>query len=191
MEENGAVQWYVFDGQHRASVLREYFEKNPVSEDSEASRMNDFQIPIMWKLYDAKETAKIHKDFLDCNRASPIEWTVDPNMMANAYIDSLLLKFHGPPMKTGKKSKKDEKSFFRVGKTKKPYLSIEKVREEIVKKYTMVGWTKKAEEFADQAFQVNERLLEGLAAKEKRTTLETNMLDIGFALAAVESYMWI
>lgn len=184
MEENGAVQWYVFDGQHRASVLRHYFTDNPF--------YDDFQILVMWKMYDSKDTSLIHKDFLDCNRASPIEWTVDPNMMANAYIDALLHKFQDCPVEKGKKGKGAKgKSFFREGKTKKPYISIDKLREDILKRYSNIGWTKSPEEFAEQAFQVNERILEGLSAKEGRTTSETSMLELGFALASVETYVWM
>jgi hypothetical protein len=184
LEDDGAVQWYIFDGQHRSSVLRKYFEDESIE---------DFQLLVMWKIYDAKDVSQIHKDFLDCNRASPIEWTVDPKMMTNAYMDALLTKFHGPLNlnKVEKKSKKQEKSFFREGKTKRPYLSMEKLREDVQKKYTNTGWTKTAEEFATQAFQVNEKLLESLSAKDKRTTLETSMLELGFALASADSYLWI
>jgi hypothetical protein len=185
MEEEGTVQWYVFDGQHRSSILRQYFVENPFHED--------FQILVMWKMYESKDTVLIHKDFLDCNRASPIEWTVDPKMMTNAYIDTLLHKFQ-PPSST-KKTKGTKgtkgKSFFREGKTKKPYVSIDKLREEILKKYSTIGWTKSPEEFAEQAFQVNERILEGLSAKEGRTASETSMLELGFALSSVETYVWM
>jgi hypothetical protein len=182
IDDVGDVQWYVFDGQHRATILHQFFEKNPFEDD--------FEIPVMWKMYDAKETALIHKDFLDCNRASPIEWTVDPKMMTNQYIDALLLKFQAPAT-SDKKTKRQQPYFFREGKTKRPYMSIEKLREEILKKYSVTGWTKTPDEFAEQAFQMNEKLLEGLAAKDKRSTLETSMLELGFALANVESYIWM
>ncbi len=196
VEDDGNVQWYIFDGQHRAMVLQSYFQETSYTEKKEdgstvlceGDMVDDFQILIMWKLYDSKQTAKIHQDFLDCNRASPIEWTVDPKMMTNAYIDALLLKFQGPA--PTKKVKRVAKSFFREGKTKKPYVSIEKLREEILQKYTGLGWSKSPEEFAEQAFSYNEYLLEKLSAKEGRTAIETSMLEMGFALAS-NDFRWV
>lgn len=196
VSEDSSVQWYIFDGQHRARVLQQFFHSDSYIKTNEDGSTilceespDDFEILVMWKLYDFRETVKIHQDFLDCNRASPIEWTVDPNMMANAYIDALLLKFQDFPVGKGKKKKC--KSFFREGKTKKPYISIDKLREDILKRYSSIGWTKSPEEFAEQAFQVNERILEGLSAKEGRTASETSMLELGFALASVENYVWM
>lgn len=179
-EDDNELHWYIFDGQHRSSVIKEYFTNNPFNDD--------FKILVMWKIYQQNETKDIHKDFLDANRTFPIQWTADPVMMANSYITALLQKFE-QPVKKGKKRGSHE--FIREGKTKKPFLSVDKLRDMIIRKYDKSGWNKTAEEFAESAFAFNERMLEGISTKDTKTPLEERILELGFALSIDEYFLWI
>jgi hypothetical protein len=104
----------VVDGQHRRQVLSDYFREHPDTPD--------FPIVIVEK--EIQEESDIITYFNTLNTQKPIPWKSDRSLIANKYILALEKEFN-----TGK-----GKGHIRSGATKRPYLSVEKLREELCKK---------------------------------------------------------
>lgn len=107
-------QTVVIDGQHRRQVLSDYFREHPEA--------LDFPIVIVEK--EIQEESDIITYFNTLNTQKPIPWKSDPPLIANKYILALEKEFN-----LGK-----GKGLIRSGATKRPYLSVEKLREELCKK---------------------------------------------------------
>jgi hypothetical protein len=107
-------QTVVVDGQHRRQVLSDYFTEHPDTPD--------FPIVIVEK--EIQEESDIITYFNTLNTQKPIPWKSDRPLIANKYILALEKEFN-----TGK-----GKGLIRSGSTKRPYLSVEKLREELCKK---------------------------------------------------------
>jgi hypothetical protein len=177
MNDIGEVKWSIIDGQHRAIILKRFFN-NPFN--------TDFKVIVAYKFYDEGETGNIISQFKILNNVVPIEWKEDPKMMSNEYIAALLAEFQ-PPVKKGK----PEYEYFREGKTKKPFLSIDKIRELLISKYGNKGWIVSKEDFVCSAVEQNVKLLDKISNREKQTSLEEKMIDLGFALSADDFFLWI
>lgn len=173
--DTGVSKHYIVDGQHRAKVLQEHFEKNPFN--------NDFDALVSVKEFENE--AEIIKYFQDLNRVRAIQWKEDPNIIANKYIQKLLDYFQ-PPVKKGKPAI----LYFRHGRTRKPYVSIDLVRQMLLAKYDG-NWTITPEQFLQQAQHHNERLLEKIGEKNMKNNIEITQFEIGFALANDEKFLWI
>lgn len=101
----------IIDGQHRHKVLTDYFHENFCAED--------FQVLVREK--EVASESEVITYFKQLNTQLPIAWKSDPTMVANEYIKALCIQF------TGKKER-----LIREGATKRPYLSVEKVREKFL-----------------------------------------------------------
>jgi hypothetical protein len=134
----------IIDGQHRHRVLRDYFLENYFQED--------FQIVVLDKEV-TSESEKITY-FKQLNTQLPIAWKSDPAMVTNEYIKALEAKFN---------TKKE--SMIRDKSTKRPYLSVEKVREEFQKIFKVKGVASESPEdinaFVERVVALNERLIQG------------------------------
>ena len=173
--DTGVSKHYIVDGQHRAQVLKEYFEKNPFN--------NDFDALVSIKEFE--DEAEIIKYFQDINRVRAIQWKEDPNIIANKYIQ-VLLDYFQPPVKKGKPAI----LYFRHGRTRKPYISIDLVRQMLLAKYDG-NWTITPEQFLQQAQHHNEKLFQKIQEKTVRTPAEITQFEYGFALANDEKFLWI
>lgn len=100
----------IIDGQHRHKVLTDHFQNNFCAED--------FQVLVLEK--DVTTESEIITYFRRLNTQLPIAWKSDPVMVANEYIKALEGTFN-----------KKEK-FIRSGATKRPYLSVDKIREKFL-----------------------------------------------------------
>jgi hypothetical protein len=185
--DDGRVKNYIVDGQHRAQVLKEYFEKNPFNTDNchsskELARM-DFDCLVGIKEFENE--ADIIKYFHDINRVRAIQWKEDPNVIANKYIKALLDEFQ-PPLKNGKPAI----VYFRHGRTRKPYISIDLVRQMLIAKYDG-RWTITPEQFVQQAHHHNQKLYEKIQEKNTKTPSEMTQIEYGFALSNDEKFLWI
>lgn len=107
-------QTVVVDGQHRRQVLSDYFREHPETPD--------FPIVIVEK--EIQEESDIITYFNTLNTQKPIPWKSDRPLIANKYILALEKEFN----------KGKGKGLIRSGATKRPYLSVEKLREELCKK---------------------------------------------------------
>ena len=163
---------YVVDGQHRLRVLQDAF--------TVLGPEVDFIVTVTEREVASEEEAILY--FNQINHAKPISYTEDDTMVANRYLSTLLRVFGGP-MK-----------LIRQGATRRPYLSADKLREQIIKHLSIIR-TYSVEEFAQFVQMVNERLVAELREKEpadlNRNAIARKMQELHFALALDEKFMWL
>lgn len=99
---------YLIDGQHRASVIREFYN-NTICE-------SDFNVTVTEKTVESESDAIEY--FNKINNVKAQQWKVDPNLLINKYISALEKMFN--------KNKKC--LLIRPGKTARPYLSVDNLR---------------------------------------------------------------
>jgi hypothetical protein len=105
-------QRYVIDGQHRHRVIIDYFQTNLCE--------NDFNVVVIETKVSSE--AEIITHFKELNNQQPIQWKTDPNMLVNEYIKALEIEFN----------RKTKEVLIRPKATTRPYLSVEKLREELL-----------------------------------------------------------
>jgi hypothetical protein len=158
------------DGQHRASILRDTFYQNqqPV----------DFDVLVVEKI--CKNESEVIQYFKILNKTKAIPWNEDLNLVVNRYIKALEKKFN-----TNKKQ-----LLIRPVATRKPYLSVEKLRDELKKRRIGKSDTDRTpEEFAEYAWECNESWL--LSHKDSNEKSIQACLAVGFALAFDDKFSWI
>jgi hypothetical protein len=132
----------IIDGQHRHKVLTDYFQDNLCAED--------FQVLVLEK--EVSTESEIITYFKQLNTQLPIAWKSDPAMVANEYIKAIEGKFN---------TKKEK--MVRDSSTKRPYLSIEKIREKFLEIFKQRGIASESSEeihaFIERVLILNERLL--------------------------------
>jgi len=108
------LQKYLIDGQHRAHVLRSYFQETLCAPD--------FQVLVIEKNVGSESDAIDHFNML--NNVKAQQWSHDPKLLANKYVNALDKQFNV-----------DKKNpLIRLGKlTKRPYLSGDVLREALEK----------------------------------------------------------
>ena len=137
-EEKGGrvMKSYVVDGQHRIRVLQDAF--------TVLGPEVDFIVTVTEMEVATEEEAIRY--FNQINHAKPIIYTEDDTMIANRYLVGVLRGFES------------KFRFLRQGATRRPYLSADRLREQLVKhihrvkEYTVEG-------FVAHVRAVNERLL--------------------------------
>lgn len=156
----------IIDGQHRAQVLNRYFAANPNAEDF---------IVLIRELF-CKSEDEIINQFRLLNAVKPIDFKEDENMIANKQLSAIIEEF-------GVKNK-----FIRP-QTRRPYLSSEKLREELIKQKPVGD----PQDIAKRARDCNTALLETIRKKtlETQTKVEKHSLKIGFALSLEDKISWI
>jgi hypothetical protein len=124
---------YLIDGQHRLTVLKEFFEGSVCEED--------FDVIVIKKKVDCEEDAIEY--FNQLNNVKPQSWKTDHVQVANKYILALSAKLNTKTRKV-----------IRSGRTQRPYLSADKLRDELLLYKDKLEWnTEKVERFV--AFAVN------------------------------------
>lgn len=159
----------IIDGQHRAAILKEYFEKHPTAES--------FQILVKEKFCETEDDAIQYFKIL--NTTKSIEWKEDPKLASQKYLKALLDIFQN-----------EKNKFFRVSKTKRPFVQLDKLQQALVQHFWQLN-RMKPEEFAEEVLAWNERKLETLAYMDGRTTIQNQALEKGFALGLDESFSWL
>lgn len=173
-ENNKSVkQTYLIDGQHRISVVKDYFEN--------VQDAKDFPITITEIRVDSEADAIEY--FNKINNVKPIQFKEDPNLIINKYIQRLIASY---PVKS---------KLFRNGITKRPYLSVDKLREALKKR---VDNLKKIsiEKFIKECKVMNSKLIQeleirSLNEKEKEIKIITKILELEFALAWDDKFKWL
>jgi hypothetical protein len=165
VREDQRLARYIVDGQHRVSILKKYFT------DPEAV---DFDVVIIEKQCDTE--AEIIEYFKIINMTKSIQWKEDPTLAANRYIEAFCKEFNTNP----------KKPIVKTGKTVKPFLSIDKLRDALVERH-VVEWRTTPEEFASRCREINTQYL-----AEIDTTVPQNKRakDLGFGLGLLE-FNWI
>jgi hypothetical protein len=160
----------IIDGQHRAAVLKDYFENNPEAET--------FQVLIKEKFCETEDEAISYFKILNTTKA--IEWKEDPKLVAQKYLEALFKIF-----------KNDKTKFFRTNKTKRPFVHIEKLEQELVRRIWRIS-KMRPDEFAEEVFAWNERKVEDLLNLDgPRSSLQTQALEKAFTLGLDETFPWL
>ena len=170
---NRVPQKYLIDGQHRASVIREHFLSNLCCQD--------FSVVVTEKTVES-ETDAI-EFFNAINNVKIQKWTADPKLIVNSYILGLEKAFP---------------SFIRLGKTKRPYLSVIDLRE-VLENYATRGQlpqeSYKVTEFVTAAVAKNADLLRKndllQLANTKDSAYYKKAAEKGFMLAVDLKMRWI
>jgi len=110
---NTVLASYVIDGQHRRAVLKAAFE-TPFAFEA------DFDVVVKEKHVTSESEAITY--FNQINNSKPQQWKHDKKLLANNYIIAL----------EGEFNVKKRHPVIRMGETRRPYISAEKVREQLV-----------------------------------------------------------
>jgi hypothetical protein len=164
---------YLIDGQHRISVVADYFEN--------VQDAKDFSVTVTEIRVDSEVDAIEY--FNKINNVKPIQFKEDPNLIVNKYLQRLIASF---PVKL---------KLFRNGATKRPYLSVDKFREALVKR---VDNLKKIsiERFIKECKIINTKIIQeleisSLNEKEKELKIIIKILELEFALAWDDKFKWL
>ena len=168
-EEDGSVRQVIIDGQHRAFILKKYFEKEGAEE---------FDVLVAGKRFENED--EIIDYFKTINTTRAIQWKEDPVMKANAYLAALMKEFNENP----------KFPMIRAGKTTRPFLSADKLRDAILAR-KVEGWTITPMEFAEHCRNQNIQLTDGLKVKPAPSDMELRALKYKFSLGLDTSMHWI
>jgi hypothetical protein len=176
-DENGMeeIKTFVVDGQHRVSILKDAFFTN--------SELENFDVLVVEKSCETQNEVSAYFKLLNTTRS--IEWKEDPVLLAAPYVNLFETTFN--------KNKKDKEKLVRAGATKRPYISIEKLREAITKRIMDV--TKRTpEQFVMDAVQKNKELIDKASLSNSNDKSVLRALEIGFMLAIDEKdekFRWV
>ena len=161
----------IIDGQHRASILKDYFQEAGI-------HAKKFQVLVKEKICKTEEEA-IHY-FKILNNTKAIEWKEDPKLVAQKFMSALLSMFENEKTK-----------FFRSNKTKRPYVHIEKLQVIFVNRRIGIGMKITPEEFAQKALAWNETKIDHILTQASRNTLEDHAISLGFTLGLDDTFSWL
>jgi hypothetical protein len=164
---------YLIDGQHRISVVNDYFEKNPNAKDF---ILTVTEIKVESEL-DAIEY------FNKINNVKPIQYQKDLNLVINTYLGRIISSF---PIKN---------KLFRNGATKRPYLSVDKFRDAL-KKHSDKLMKISIENFIKECKLMNTKIIQELEVRslnrdDKEIKIINKILELDFALAWDDKFKWL
>lgn len=159
-------QLYIVDGQHRLSVLKDAVLNN---------QLNNFNVTVtVIRLNDELEAIQY---FNQINTVKPIQFKEDPVLLANKYVSYLINKWPN----------QQKMKYFRSGITKRPYLSIDKLREMIITNINKVSIIS-LDTFYDKLIEENNRILSNFPPKTPENIIERSKA-IKFALASSNNFI--
>jgi hypothetical protein len=169
-EEEEILKSYVIDGQHRLSIVREYFQLN--------ADHPDFMVTVT-EIRVVSEVEAITY-FNRINNVKPIQFEEDPTQIVNRYLSKLCEAF----------------PLILSGRRKAPNLSSDKVRDHLMEH---VNQMKKitVEQFVEHCKRINGIWIEDLQTrlpeekKETEINLMKKMMKYDFALAMDRTLSWI
>ena len=169
------MQSYLIDGQHRASVIREFYNSTVCEPD--------FNITYTEKIVESESDAIEY--FNKINNVKAQQWKMDPNLLINKYIISLERRFN-----TNKKS-----LLIRPDSTTRPYLSATKLREEfknnidLLKTNNITKFILAVEQY--NSTTINNFSIEMSQLNAKDVTLKEKAIAVNFALAYDTKLKWV
>lgn len=169
-DEGPKPKTVIIDGQHRVNVLLERILTDP--------QIDDFEVLVAEKF--CQTESEVIEYFKVLNKTKAIPWKEDPNLIINNYIKALDKAFP-----------KTDKALFRPGRCQRPFVSLEKLREEALKRRLGQGKDDSIEEFIERIVGYNETQLELLQMKENRDKLEDKAVELGFTLGLDAHYSWL
>ncbi len=169
---------YVVDGQHRIRVL--------VDKLQDAGPEYDFIVTVTE--IELGSEADAIQYFNQINHAKPILFTEDDKMVINRYIKGIMDAFES------------KLKLIRQGATRRPYLSVDRLREHLVKhvhllkRWSVAGFVEACKEWNRQVLLELTILLEK-AIKEKTIIKDQNTMkktiELDFGLAWDDKMKWI
>lgn len=171
-DDKPIISSYLIDGQHRLTVLKEFFEGSICE--------HDFDVIVIKKKVECEEDAIEY--FNEINNVKPQTWKTDPILVANKYITALTVYFNT-------KSKK----VIRPGRTQRPYLSADRLRDELLKYKDKLEWgTEKVDKFVTWVNEFNTKEVKELHIKslsDVDTKFIEKAIELKFALGL--NLIWI
>ena len=137
-DEDGIEMRYIIDGQHRAFLIKEYFQRPDAI---------DFNVLVAGKRFMNEDD--IIDYFKLINTTKSIPWKEDPILCANTYIAAVMKQFNTDP----------KFPLIRAGKTMRPFMSADKLRDALISKHVH-DWKKGPVEFAEECVTKNEEKTE-------------------------------
>ncbi len=164
---------YLIDGQHRVSIISEYFQN--------LSNSSDFIVTVTEIRVNSESDAISY--FNKINNVKPIQFEEDINMIINRYLDKLITSF---PINM---------KLMRTGITRRPYLSLDKFRTILQKKIEYLKLIS-VDTFVDFCKNMNEEILNELKKRsenknEKEIKIIMKTLELEFGLAWDDKFTWI
>jgi len=164
--EDDEPKKYLYDGQHRQCIIKHYF--------SEKFDNPDFDVLISEKV--CKDESEAIELFKKTNMTKSIQWKDDPILVANNYVALFTQEFNRDP----------KNPLVRSGKTKKPYISSDKLREELIKRH-VVDWKTTPQEFIERCREINTQQVMELDAS---ILVQKRARELHFALGMLD-FTWI
>jgi hypothetical protein len=170
---NYVKKTYLIDGQHRISVVSDYFENT--------CDAKDFPVTITEIRVESEVDAIDY--FNKINNVKPIKFQEDPNLIVNKYLQRLISSF----------STKEQ--LFRNGATKRPYLSVDKFRIALTKRFDKLK-NVQIDKFVSDCKIINGKItneleIRSLNVNDKEIKMINRIIQLGFALAWDEKYKWL
>lgn len=156
----------IIDGQHRISVIMGHFEKHP--DDS------DFFVTVTQLRINSE--ADVIEHFNTINNVKPIQFEEDKNLVINKYIMALCREFNNGII------------MIRTGMTRRPYLSVERLREALIKRYHELRGMP-TDKFVKRCVERNREMMTELRILHDATTKKA--LQLEFTLALDDRWKWL
>jgi len=158
---------YIIDGQHRISVVIDHFEMEPDAPD--------FFVTVTQLRVESE--ADVIDYFNKINNVKPIQFEEDKNIIVNKYIQALCMKYN------------TEWTVIRPGATKRPYLSVDKLRGALVRRYHELKGIS-ARVFVTRCEEANHHIISRwYSSPIEKTVLKGIQLKFGLALD--EKLKWL
>lgn len=172
-KEKPVKKYYLIDGQHRISVVSDYFEN---VQDAKDFLVTVTQVPVDSELEAIEYFNKI-------NNVKPITYQQDPNLLVNKYIQKLIASY---PTKS---------KLLRSGVTKRPYLSVDKLREALKKRLDKLKKIS-CEKFVSECKLMNTKILQeleilSLSENDKEINIINKSIELKFGLAWDDKFKWL
>jgi len=170
------ISSYLIDGQHRASVIRDYY-LNTVCEP-------DFNVTIIEKTVESESDAIEY--FNKINNVKAQQWRMDPNLLINNYISALEKVFN-----------KSKKCPLIRPTNIRPYLSSVNLREALANNTRLLKNSKDdVAKFVEAVIKYNKEMvtkfsLDLTLSETKDSKLKERAVTVGFALAYDTKLKWV
>lgn len=163
-EEDGIQKSYLIDGQHRVSVIIDYFKTKTIEDEYFENPIKDFKVTVT-EITVSSESEAIDY-FNKINNVKPVQYQEDPNLIINTYIQGFEKRFPG------------------MCKIKRPYLSTDKLRDSLT---LHIDSLKKlsVDDFIKECNTQNTKMIEYIKTirRKKDENLIKRMIELDFALA--------
>lgn len=171
-EEDGKalLKTVLLDGQHRSRILNSHFQVTPDAEN----------FPVLIVERRCNSEADVIDYYKLLNNSKPQEWREDPKLSAQPYVRAVEQMFN-----KGKKQ-----PLIRQGRTRKPYLSVEDLQDEFVKRRIGIAMKERPDEFAARAYQYNTKQLQLLEGGYSDKRLDSGV-KVKFMLGLDDKFSWL